>query len=125
MVADKGKKKIRNVVRKICIERRRIKVLKDEIMKRLEEKVIEMVYVSVPNLWGYLKDGVLLTCDDICGKNRGWKGKGTTWWWNVEVKEANSRKKYVHRAMFFNSTVENRSKYKSKKNKAKKWSQKQ
>ena len=51
VVADIDKKKIRNVVRKICTERRGISLLKDlKIRKRFEEKVIKLVDVGAPNL---------------------------------------------------------------------------
>ena len=41
VVADIGMKKIRNVARKTCTERRKIRLLKDmKTRKRLEEKVI-------------------------------------------------------------------------------------
>ena len=38
------------------------------------------------------------------------------WWWNDEVKEAVSRKKDAHKAMCWNSTDENKRRYKSMKN---------
>ena len=47
-------------MRKICAERRKISLLKDEkIRKRFDEKVIELVHVCVQYLWRYFKDGVL------------------------------------------------------------------
>ena len=42
-----------------------------KIRKQFEEKVIELVDVGVPNLWGHFKDGVLETCDAVC-----WSGEG-------------------------------------------------
>ena len=47
-------------------------------------------------------------------------GGEDTWWWNEDVKEANSRKKEAHKAMCQNSTEENKRWYGSMKNKAKK-----
>ena len=44
-------------------------------------------------------DGVLKECDEVCGKKRGRRSKGDTWWWNEEVKEAVSRKKEAHKTM--------------------------
>ena len=58
-------------------------------------------------------------CDEVCGKKRGKRNKGDTWWWNKEVKEAVSRKKEAHKSKCQNST-ENNSRYKSMKNKANK-----
>ena len=65
-------------------------------------------------------DGVIKACDEVCGKKRGRRSKGDTWWWNKEVKEAVSRKKEAHKAMCQNSSEENKRRYKSMKNKAKK-----
>ena len=49
--------KIRNVVR-TCVERRKISLLKDEWVRvQVEEDVIELVDVWMPNLWGLFKDG--------------------------------------------------------------------
>ena len=47
------------------------------------------------------------------------KTKGDAWWWNEEVKEAVSRKKDAHKAMCWNSTEENKRRYESMKNIAK------
>ena len=47
---------------------------------------------GAPNLWGHFKDGILKACDEVCGKKRGRRSKGDTWWWNEEVKEAASMK---------------------------------
>ena len=81
-------------MQKICVERRKISLLKDvKIRNRFEEKLFELVDVEAPNLWGHAKDGVLKTCDKVCGKKRLRRNKGDTWWWNEEVKEAVSRKK--------------------------------
>ena len=66
-----------------------------------------------------------------CVGKRGKTSKGDIWWWNEEVKEAVprkngevkeavSRKKEAHKAMCENSTEENKRRYKSMKNKAKK-----
>ena len=53
-------------------------------------------------------------------EEEGRRSKGDTWWWNEEVKEEISRKKESHKAMCQNSTEENKRRYKSLKNKAKK-----
>ena len=99
-------------MRKTCAERRKITLLKDvKIRKRFEEKVIKLVDVAVPNLWGHFKDGVLKACDEVCGKKRG-RRSGDTWWWNKEVKEAILRKKEANMAKCQNSTEENKRRYK-------------
>ena len=59
VIVEIDKQKIRNVVRKICVERRKISLLRDaKIRKQLIEKVIKLVDVGAPNLWGHFKDGV-------------------------------------------------------------------
>ena len=112
VVPDIDTKKISNVVRKTCAERQRITLLKDvKIRKKFKENVIKLVDVGAPNLWGRLEDGALKECDEVCGKKRGRKSRGDTWWWNKVVKEVISRKKYVHKAMSQNSTEENNRRY--------------
>ena len=49
-------------------------------------------------MWGHFKDGILKACDEVCGKKRGRRSKGDTWWWN-EAKEAVSIKKAISKAM--------------------------
>ena len=84
-----NKKKMRNVVRNTCAGRRKISLLNDlKIRKRFEEKVIQLVDVAMPNLCGHYKDGILEACDEVCGKQRGMRCKGSAWWLNEEVKEA-------------------------------------
>ena len=56
--------------------------------KLFKEKVIEVVDIDIPNLWGYFKDGVLGACGEVCCKKKGRGSKVYTWGWNVEVKEA-------------------------------------
>ena len=50
----------------------------------------------------------------------GRRSKGDAWWWNEDVKKVVSRKKDTHKAMCWNSTEENKMRYKSMINKAKK-----
>ena len=57
-------------------------------------------------MWGYFNDGVLKACDEVCGKRRGRRSKGDTWWWNEEVKDAVSRRKDAHKAMCWNNAEE-------------------
>ena len=71
VIADIDRKKIRNIVRKTCAERRKISLLKDvKIRKRVEEKVIELADVWALNVRGYLKDEILKTCDEVFGKGK-------------------------------------------------------
>ena len=76
VMADIDKRKIRKVVRKTCAERRKITLLKDvKMMKRFEEKETKFVDLGAPNLWGHFMDGVLMACDEMCGKKMGGKEK--------------------------------------------------
>ena len=68
---------------------------------------------------GHFKDGVLEACDEGCGK-RGGRSKGDTLWQKKEVKVAISRKNDAHKAMCQDNTEENKGRYESMKNKAKK-----
>ena len=75
MVASIDKKKIRNVVRQICTERRQISFQKDvKIWKQFDEKLMELVDVGA-NLWEHFKDRILKACDELCGKKRGRRSK--------------------------------------------------
>ena len=109
VVVYMDRKKIRSVERKTHTERRKMSLLKDfKVRIRFEEKVMELVDIGVPNLWGHFKDGVLEACDEVCGKKMGRRCKGDSWWWNGEMKEIVSRKKEAHMAMCQNSTEENK-----------------
>ena len=86
VVANIDNKKISNVVRKTCILRRMISLIKGKkIRKQFDEKVIELVNVVMQNFWGHLKYVVLRSCDEVCGKNMGRRSKGDACWWNGEV----------------------------------------
>ena len=64
-----------------------------KIRKQFEEKVTESVDVGALSLWGHIKNGVLMACDEVCGKKWVSRSKGDTWWWNEDVKQAVSRRK--------------------------------
>ena len=67
----------------------------------------------------YFKISVLQACDEVCGKKKGRKNHGDTWWWNEKVKEAIQQKKVAYK-MCKNRSEENKAKYKSNKNRTKK-----
>ena len=70
MVVDIDKKIIRNVVKKMC-ERRKVNLLKDVMIgKRFEDKIIDLVDVVAPNLWGHFMGSVLVACDEVFCKKR-------------------------------------------------------
>ena len=43
-------------------------MLKNKIRKRFDKMEIELVDVSITNLWGHFKHAVLLAYDEMCGK---------------------------------------------------------
>ena len=96
LVADIDKRKLRNVVRKMHIERRKITLLKDLKIRKWFQEVIELVDIVVPNVCWRFKDGVLEACNKVCEKMTGRRSEEDTWWWNDEVKEAVSKMKYAH-----------------------------
>ena len=75
-----------------------------------------MVDVDASNLWNTFKNGALQTCDEVCGKKKGRKNHGDTWWWNEEVKETIKQKKVAYKKMCKNRWEENKVKYKNIKN---------
>ena len=80
----------------------------------------ELVDVDAPNLWNTFKNSVLQACDEVCGKKKGRKNHGDTWWWNEEVKEAIQQKKAACKKMCKNRSEENKAKYKTIRNRTKK-----
>ena len=121
VVVDVENKKVRKVVRKVMVERRRVWRLKEEeVRKSFEGRVGELVSTDAPDLWGCFQTGVLQACDETCGKTKGRRDRGDTWWWNEEVKEAIARKKDARKEMLKNVTEESKAKYKNMKNRAKK-----
>ena len=63
---------------------------------------------------------MLKACDEVCGKKKGKRDQGDTWWWNEDVKEAIARKKDAHKEMCKIGTEVNKARYKNMKNRAKK-----
>ena len=70
-------------------------------------------------MWKCFKEGVLKACDEVCGKKKGRRYQGDTWWWNEDVKEAIARKKDAHKEMSKSGTEANKARYKNMKNRAK------
>ena len=61
---------------------------------KLQERVKELVDVDALNLWNTFKNNMLQACDEVCGKKKGRKNHGDTWWLNEEVKEEIQQKKW-------------------------------
>ena len=116
VVADLVKK----VVRKEAFKRRKVwKLREDDTRARFKGRVRELVSVDAPDLWKSFKEGVLRACDEVCGKRKGRRDQGNTWWWNEEVKEAIANKKDAHKEMRKNRTEENKARYVCMRNRAK------
>ena len=64
-----------------------------EIKEELEQRVVELVDTEAVDLWESCKSGVLKACDALCGKTKGRRDQGNTWWWNEQVTKAINRKK--------------------------------
>ena len=84
------------MVRKEAFKRRKVwKLREDDTRARFKGRVRELVSVDGPDLWKNFKEGMLRACDEVCGKRKGRRDQGNTWWWN-EVKEAIVNKKDAH-----------------------------
>ena len=88
VATDLVKKKVKNVVRKEAIERRKIWKLKEaDAGARFEGSVGDLVSADTLDLWKCFKKGMLKACDEVCGKKKGRRDQGDTWWWNKDVNE--------------------------------------
>ena len=72
------------------------------------------------DLWESYKNGVLKACDDLCGKTKGRRDQGNTWWWNEQVKEAIDRKKKAFKTWCKNRSAKNKSNYRKARNRTRK-----
>ena len=48
---------------------------------------------------------------EVCGKMKGRRDQGDTWWWNKDVKEAIARKKDAHKEMRKSGTEANKARF--------------
>ena len=102
------------------IERRKVwKLKEDDTRARFEEGVGEFVSADAPDLWKCFREGILKAFDEVCGKMKGRRDQGDTWWWNKDVKEAIVRKKHAHKEMCKSRTKANKARCKNTKNRAK------
>ena len=71
MVVDLDKTVLKKVVKKQrIIKRNTWKLNENRTRIRFEKRVKELVSTDAPDLWKTFKDGVLKTCDEVCGKKR-------------------------------------------------------
>ena len=75
---------------------------------KFQERVRKLVDAVAPNLWNYFKNSMLQACDEVCGKKKGGKNHGDTWWWDKEVKETIQQKKVAYKLMCKNRSEENK-----------------
>ena len=64
-----------------------------EAERKRNQRVVDIVDTEAVDLWESYKNDVLKTCNELCGKTKGRRDHGNTWWWNEQVKEAIDRKK--------------------------------
>ncbi|XP_015750822.1 PREDICTED: uncharacterized protein LOC107330774 [Acropora digitifera] len=64
------------------------KLKEDDPRARIEERVRELVSADAPDFWKCFREGMLKAFDEVCGKMKGRRDEGDTWWWNKDVKEA-------------------------------------
>ena len=69
---------------------------------------------------GSYKNGVLKACDELCGKAKARGDRGSTWWWNEQVKDAIDRKKKAFKLWCTNRSAENKIKHRKARNETKK-----
>ena len=94
LVADVDKRKLNKVVQKESRVKRMVGKLKErEMQEKFERRVEELVDVETINLWESFRDGILMECDELCGKKKVRKNGGNKWWWNEEVRNVVVRKK--------------------------------
>ena len=93
---------------------------KNNMKTGFQERVKELVDVDAPNLWNTFKNRMLQACDEACGKKKGRRNHGDTWWWDEEVKKAIQLNKVAHKKMCKNRLKENKAKYMNIKNQTKK-----
>ena len=82
------------IVRRRVVKRRVWKLKNETVQERFEKRVSELMDESTTReVWTKFRDGLLKASDEICGKTKGRRKEGNTWWWNGEVKQAIRDKK--------------------------------
>ena len=120
VVVDVEERKLKKSVKKSKRVRWRVwKLQEKEIKEEFERRVVELVDAETVNLWESYKNGVLKACDDLCGKTKGRRDQGNTWW-NEQVKEAIDRKKKAFKTWCKNRSAENKSNYRKARNRTRK-----
>ena len=77
-----------NLVKKKVVRRKVWKLKEDDMTARFEERVGELVSADAPDVWKCFREGMLKAFDDVCGKTKGRRDQGDTWWWSKEMCES-------------------------------------
>ena len=71
VIADVDKRKLNKVVKKESRVKRMVWKLKErEMQEKFERRVQELVDFETTNLWESFRDGILMACDELCGKKK-------------------------------------------------------
>ena len=120
VVVDVEESKLKKSGKKSKRVRWRMWMLKEkEIKEEFEQRVVKLVDTEAVDLWESYKNGVLKACDELCGKTKGRRDQGNTWWWNEQVKEAINRKKKAFNTWCKNRSPENKNNYRKARNQTK------
>ena len=121
LVVDVEKSRLKKPAKKRRDVRRKLWKLKEkEIREKFVGRVEELVNIEATDLWAAYREGTLKACDEVCGKIKGRRDRGNTWWWNEEVKDAIKIKKKAFSEWCKNRSEENKDSYKKQKNRTKK-----
>jgi len=63
----------------------------------MQGRAVGRVVSGVDSVWKGLKDSLLETADDVCGRTKGPRRRKETWWWNDEIGEAVKEKGRLYR----------------------------
>ena len=83
VVVDVEERKLKKSVKKSKRVRWRVwKLQEKEIKEEFQRRVVELVDAEAVDFRESYKNGVLKACDDLCGKTKGRRDQGNTWWCN-------------------------------------------
>ena len=121
VVVDVKEQKLKKPVKKSKRVRWRVWKLKEkEIKEKFEERVVELVDTDSVDLWESYKKGVLPACGKLCGKTKARGDRGSTWWWNEQVRDAIDRKNKAFKLWCTNRMMKSKINHRKARNKTKK-----
>ena len=81
MVVNVEKRKLKKSGKKSKRVRWRVwKQKEKEIKVEFEQRVVKLQDTEAVDLWESYKNGVLMACDELCGKTKGRRDQENTWW---------------------------------------------